>query len=54
MIFDIENWLWKAEIGIFRSLDLEQMLIWQIFFMKKCYFSLPFDGEVDEKFLNVI
>ena len=41
IIFDIENWLWKSEIGIFRSLDLERMLIWQKnFFMKKSYFSL--------------
>ena len=58
IIFDIENWLWKSEIGSFRLLDLEQMLIWQkFFFMKKCYFhliKLPFDAEVDEKFLNVI
>ena len=27
--FDIENWLWKSEIGISRLLDLEQTLIWQ-------------------------
>ena len=39
--FDIENWLWKSEIGIFWSLDLEGVLIWQKFsFMKKYYFSL--------------
>ena len=56
VIFDIENWLWKSEIGI--SLDLERMLIWQkknpwksaIFLSNK----LPFDAKVDEKFLNVI
>ena len=41
IIFDIENWLWKSENVIFRSLDLERTLIWQnSFFMKKCYFSL--------------
>ena len=28
MIFDIENWLWKSEIGNFRSLDLERVLIY--------------------------
>ena len=38
-IFDIENWLWKSEIGIFWSLNLERTLIYQKkFFMKKCYF----------------
>ena len=41
IIFDIENWLWKSEIGNFRSLDLEWVLIYQnFFFMKKCYLSL--------------
>ena len=40
IIFDIENWLWKSEIGNFRSLDLEQCWSTKIFFMKKCYFSL--------------
>ena len=41
IIFDMENWLWKSEIGIFRSFDLERMLIWRkILFMKKCYSSL--------------
>ena len=42
---------------IFRSLDLERMLIWQKFFLwKSAIFQsikLPFDVEVDEKFLNV-
>ena len=56
--FDIENWLWKSEIGIFWSLDLERMLIWQNYFLwKSAIFhsiKLPFDAEVDEKFLNVI
>ena len=41
IIFDIENWLWKSEIGIFRSLDLERMLIWQnekvLFFTQLSY-----------------
>jgi hypothetical protein len=37
IIFDIENWLWKSEIGTFRSLDLERTLIYQkTFKMKKC------------------
>ena len=38
IIFDIENWLWKSEIGTFWSLDL----------------PTQFDVEVDEKFLNGI
>ena len=29
IIFDVENWLWKSEIVIFPSLDLERRLIWQ-------------------------
>ena len=42
IIFDIENWLWKSEIGIFLSLDLERMLIRQkmelvLFFTKLNY-----------------
>ena len=57
IIFDLENWLWKSEIVIFRSLDLERRLIWQkICFMKKCYFSLinlPFDEQFAEKILNL-
>ena len=41
IIFYIENWLWKSEIGIFWSLDLESILIYQkCFLMKKCYFPL--------------
>ena len=43
---------------IFRSLDLERRLIWQKSFLwKSAIFhsiKLPFDAEVDEKFLNVI
>ena len=43
---------------IFRSLDLERMLIWQNFFLwKSAIFhsiKLPFDAEVAKKFLNVI
>ena len=57
IIFDIENWLWKSEVGIFQSLDLERMLTWQkIVLWKSAIFhsiKLPFDSEVDEKFLNV-
>ena len=54
--FDIENWLWKSEIGIFRWLDLEPVLLRQnIFFNAKCYFiKLPFDAQVIQKILNVI
>ena len=33
IIFDIENWLWKSEIGNFRSLDLGGK---KIFGFKKC------------------
>ena len=58
IIFDVQNWLWKSEIGIFRSLDLERMLIWQ---KKKLWKSaiyhsikLSFDVEVAEKTLNII
>ena len=58
IIFDIENWLWKSEIGTFQSLDLECMLIYQKTFRGKSiiYHSikLPFDVEVAEKFLNGI
>ena len=58
IIFDIENWLWKSEIGNFRSLDLERVLIYQKIFLWKSaiYHSikLPFDVEVAKKFLNVI
>ena len=43
IIFDIENLLWKSEIGNFRLLDVERLLTYQkIFFMKKCYFSLNY------------
>ena len=57
IIFDIENWLWKSDIGIFQLLDLEQMLIWQFFLWKIAIFhpiKLPFDAEAAEKFLKVI
>ena len=58
IIFDLENWLWKSEIGVFRSLDLEWMLIWQknVLWKSAIYHSikLPFDAEVAEKLLNVI
>ena len=57
IIFNLGNWLWKSEIGIFWSLDLERMLIKQKKIWKIAIFhsiKLPFDGEVDEKFLNVI
>ena len=35
IIFDRENWLWKSEIGTFRSLDLELTLIQQKTFNMK-------------------
>ena len=59
LIFDVENWLWKSEIGIFGLLDLERELIYQKNFLCKSaifrYWQLmPFDAEVAEKFLNVI
>ena len=58
IIFDIENWLWKSEIGNFRSLDLERVLIYQkFFFWKSAIFhsiKLPFDADVAEKILNII
>ena len=50
IIFDIENWLWKSEIGIFRSLDLERMmkfLLWKSVIFHSI--KLPLDEEVDEK-----
>ena len=46
-----------SEIGIFWLLDLEEMLIWIFFYEKSAIFhsiKLPFDTEVDKKFLNVI
>ena len=43
---------------IFRLLDLERMLIYQIFFLWKSAtyrpIKLPFDAEFAEEFLNVI
>ena len=59
LIFDIENRLWKSEIGNFRSLDLEWVLIKQnknVLWKSVIFHSimLPFDAEVDEKFLDVI
>ena len=58
IIFDIENWLWKSEIGNFRSLDLERVLIYQNFFLwKSAIFhsiKLPFDVQAAEKILHVI
>ena len=54
IIFDIENCLWKSEIGNFRSPDLERVLIYQkIFFYEKVLFFTQFDAEVAEKILNV-
>ena len=40
-IFWRENWIWKSEISIFWSLDLERKLIYpKLFFMEKSYFPL--------------
>ena len=50
MIFDIKDWLWKSEIGIFRSLDLD--LTFSLFLWKIAIFhsiKLPVDAEVDGK-----
>ena len=46
IIFDIENWLWKLEICIFQKKIWKSVIFHSI--------KLPFDAEVDEKFLNVI
>ena len=35
IIFDLENWLWKSEIVIFRSLDLERRLIYMFILIKR-------------------
>ena len=59
IIFDIENSLWKSEIGNFSitwfraGVDPPK----KIFLWKSAIFhsiKLPFDAEVAEKFLNVI
>ena len=56
--FHIENRHWKSEIDIFRSLESWCSSDKKNVFIEKCDFSfnfkLPFDAEVDEKFLNVI
>ena len=51
-IFDMENWLWKSEIGIFRSLNLEA----DVDLPKKIFhpIKLPFDAEAAERILKVI
>ena len=59
MILNIENWLWKSEIGIFWWLDLERTYVdlSKIFLWKSAIYhsiKLPFDAKVAEKFLNVI
>ena len=59
IIFDIKDWLWNSEIGIFWSLDLNWMFIWQKKDDQKVptmfqSIKLPFDAELDEKLLNVI
>ena len=54
IIFDIENWLWKSEIVIFRLLDLERRLIWQKFFLRKSAIFHSIDEQFAEKILNVI
>ena len=58
IIFDIENWLWKSEIWIFQSIDLEHTLIYQkIFFLWKSaifhQIKLPFDAKAAERILKV-
>ena len=59
IIFDLENWLWKSEIGTFQSVDLELTLAYQKTFIRwksAIYHSIkmPFDVQVAEKFLNGI
>ena len=46
-IFDIENWLWKSEIGSIWSPDIGRTLIYK----SAIYYSiqLPFDVEIAEK-----
>ena len=53
IIFDIENWLWKSEIGTFPLLDLERTLIYQRW-KSAIYHSmkLPFDVEDAETISN--
>ena len=58
IIFDIENWLWKSEIGIF-SIDEVRMYIDQPknFLWKSAIFQpikLTFDAEAAERILKVI
>ena len=55
IIFDLENWLWKSEIGTFQSVDLELTLAYQKTFIRwKSAIKMPFDVQVAEKFLNGI
>ena len=55
-IFEIENWLWKSEIGAFQPLDLElwstKLLKWKIAIYHSI--KLTFYVEFAEKFLNGI
>ena len=58
-ILDIENWLWKSEIGIFWSLLIQsgRWSIKNIFIWKSAIFhpiKQPFDAEAAKKFLKVI
>ena len=48
IIFDIE----KSEIGIFRSLDLERMFIYQIFFYEKVLFTSQLSFHLMRKLLK--
>ena len=55
IIFDIKNWLWKSEIGIFQSLDLERTLIYHFFpFYEKVLFSTPLSYHLMRKLLKNI
>ena len=53
IIFDIENWLWKSEIGIFGSLDLEQVLIWQCFFYEQVLFFTKLSFHLMRKLMKI-
>ena len=56
MIFDIESWLWKSEIAIFGSPNLEGTLVYP-FLWKSAMFhpiKLPFNAEAAGRILKVV
>ena len=54
--FLIENWLWKSEISIYLSLNLERKkeIHEKVLFSIYHSIKLPFEAEVTEKFSYVI